>query len=52
MLKKKIYNVSDFKKKYNASGFDLKVLQRVRFWSDKKYNAVEFEIKFIRHVSF
>ena len=33
-------------KKYKASDFDLKVLQRVRFWIEKKYNALDFELKF------
>ena len=38
--------MSDFKIiKYNATDFDLKVLQRVRFWIEKKYNASDFEMK-------
>ena len=39
------------KKIYNASDFDLKVLQRVRFWIEKNYNALDFEIKIFRLVS-
>ena len=36
---------------HNASDFDLKILQRVRFWIEK-YNATDFELKEIKRVRF
>ena len=35
---------------YNASDFDLKVLQLVRIWIKRKENALEFELKTSQHV--
>ena len=29
----------------NASNSDLKVLQSVRFWTEKKYNALDLDLK-------
>ena len=43
---------SDFETKFqNASDFDLKVLQCIRFWTEK-YNALDFELKNFGHVRF
>ena len=39
-------------KMVRKTDFELKVLQRVRFWLEKKYNALDFELKFLRHFKF
>ena len=45
--------MSDLKlKKYNASVFDIEVLQRVGFWIEKKYSVLDFRINFFRLVRF
>ena len=51
ILNNKIYKVSNFFTKNNASDFDLNVLKRVRFWIEKN-NALVFQLNIFRHARF